>query len=483
MPISVDVTRSTPRDIAVVGVPVATDGPVPRSIGLNRGALAALGFEGKVGQTLLVPAASGAITVAVGIGDAKEIGPATLRTAAAALARAAAKHASVATALADTGGLDARTAAQAVVEGVRLASYRYTALKSEPPASGLERLVLVGTPERMSRLEVGARRGLAIADAVCLARDLANMPPNKLTAREMAERAVELGSRAGLAVEVLDEDAIREARLGGLIGVNQGSTEPARLVKLTWSPRKPVGRVALVGKGVMYDSGGISLKPTEGMHAYMKMDMSGAAAVLATMTAVAATRPKVRVTGYLACTDNMPSGSALKIGDVLTMRNGKTVEVLNTDAEGRLILADALCLAVEEGADAIVDIATLTGAVMGALGLKLAGVMGNQQAWIDQVMAAAKRADEQVWPLPLPPEYRKLLDSDVADMKNVGGPYAGALVAGLFLKEFVGTTPWVHVDMAGVMRAENDEGWLSKGATAFGVRLFLELLDGFQPVA
>ncbi|HEX9258640.1 MAG TPA: leucyl aminopeptidase [Acidimicrobiales bacterium] len=483
MPIAVAVARTTPRDVAAVGVPVGTAGPVPRSVGLGRAALAAHGFEGKVGQTLVVPAGSGATVVAVGIGDPADVAPATLRNAAAALARAAAKHASLATALADVGHLDARSAAQAVVEGLRLASYRYTRLKKDAAPVSLERVVLVGAPERVTGLEAGARRGTVVADAVCLARDLANDPPNLLTAREIAHRAVELGKQAGFAVEVMDEAAIAEGRLGGLMAVNQGSTEPARLVKLTWSPRNPVGTVALVGKGVMYDSGGISLKPSDGMHAYMKMDMSGAAAVLATFTAVAATKPKVKVVGYMACTDNMPSGSAQKLGDVLTVRNGKTVEVLNTDAEGRLILADALCLAVEDGADAIIDIATLTGAVMAALGTKLAGVMGNNQSWVDQVLAAGKRTDEQVWQLPLPPEYRKQLDSEVADLKNIGGPYGGALNAGLFLQEFVGDTPWAHLDMAGTMRAEADDAWLTKGATAFGVRLFLDLLDGYQPPA
>jgi len=214
----------------------------------------------------------------------------------------------------------------------------------------------------------------------------------------------------------------------------------------------------------------------------MKMDMSGAAAVLAALTVLPDLKPKVKVVGYLMCTDNMPSGSAMKLGDVLRMRNGKTVEIHNTDAEGRLVLADGLSLAVEDGADAIVDIATLTGACIVALGQKVAGVMGTNDAWIAQVRSAAERADEAFWPLPLPPEYRKLLDSEVADLKNVGGPYGGALVAGLFLKEFTGDVPWAHLDIAGPMRSDADEGWLSKGGTAFGVRTLVELLDRYAPV-
>ena len=241
-----------------------------------------------------------------------------------------------------------------------------------------------------------------------------------------------------------------EMGLGGILGVNRGSTAPPRLVKLTYSPRNPSGTVALVGKGVMYDSGGISLKPSDGMHVLMKMDMTGAAVVLATMSLLPVLKPKVKVIGYLCCTDNMPSGSAMKLGDVLTIRNGTTVEIHNTDAEGRLVLADGLSLALEEQPDAIVDIATLTGAVLGALGKKVAGVLGNDQGWVDQVLGASARTDERVWQLPLADDYRKLLDSNVADLKNVGGPYGGAITAALFLREFVGDVPWAHLDIAGV---------------------------------
>ena len=231
----------------------------------------------------------------------------------------------------------------------------------------------------------------------------------------------------------------------------------------------------------MYDSGGISLKPSDGMHVNMKMDMSGAAAVLGAMSALKALRVKAKVTGYLMCTDNMPSGSAMKLGDVLTIRNGKTVEIHNTDAEGRLVLADGLSLAVEEQPDAIVDIATLTGACVVALGTKIGGVVGNDQGWIDQVKAAAERVDEQVWQLPLAKEYRKLLDSNVADMKNIGGPYGGVITASLFLQEFVGDVPWAHLDIAGPMAADADDGWITKGASAFGTRLLVDLCANFTP--
>ncbi len=421
-------------------------------------------------------------TVYVGLGDRDAVSVATLRTAAAAMARAAGTATVVATTLADAGGVDPRAAAQAVAEGVVLGTYRFLRLKRDARPSPLEQVVLLGPAPAHAKLAAGAARGAVIGAAVNLGRDLANTPPGLLTARDLADTATAVGQETGLAVEVLDETAIAELRLGGLLGVNQGSTEPPRLVKLTYTPRSPVATVALVGKGITYDSGGISLKPTNAMHAAMKMDMTGAAVVLATMSALRTTKPKVKVIGYLCCTDNMPSGSALKLGDVLTFRGGTTVEIHNTDAEGRLVLADGLGLAVEDGADAIVDVATLTGACIAALGLEIAGLMGNDEAWVEQVRAAADRADEPVWRLPLPARYRSHLDSDVADLKNVGSEYGGALAAGLFLQEFTAGVPWAHLDIAGPMKVDRDDGWRVKGASAFGVRTLLELLDRFEPV-
>jgi leucyl aminopeptidase len=299
-----------------------------------------------------------------------------------------------------------------------------------------------------------------------------------MNARDIAAKAVELAPEAGLTVEVFNRDQLEAMGCGGMIGVNRGSTEPPRMVKLTYTPRNPVGHLALVGKGVMFDSGGLSLKTNEGMIA-MKLDMSGAAAVLGTMTSLKALKCKAKVTGYLMCTDNMPSGSALKVGDVLTFRNGKTAEIQNTDAEGRLVLADGLSLAAEEQPDAIVDIATLTGACMGALGLKIAGVVGNNQPLVEQLNEASRRTDELIWQLPLHQGYRKLLDSNVADMRNIGGPYAGVTTSSLFLSEFVGEVPWAHLDIAGPMSADGDDGWLSRGATGFGTRLLIDLATNF----
>jgi leucyl aminopeptidase len=480
MTVNVQIARATPRTAETIGVPVAASGAVPRSLGLNRNALAAHGFEGKPGQTLVVPSASGPTHIAVGIGDGR-VTASTLRNAAAAMVRAAGKRTTIATSLADIEGIDAAAAAQAVVEGSLLAAYRYHGLKSEPAPIALQDLTLVVGERRAAGAKLGVDRGTATSAAAALARDLANTPPAHLTARMIADRAAELAAASGLGIEVFNKDQLAAMGCGGMIGVNKGSTEPPRVVRLTYVPRNPRGHLVMVGKGVMYDSGGISLKPSDGMHAMMKMDMSGAAAVLASMSTLKALRCRSAVTGYLMCTDNMPSGSALKLGDVLTFRNGKTAEIHNTDAEGRLVLADGLSLGVEAKPDAIVDIATLTGSIIGALGQKMAGVFSNNQPFADQVKAAAADVDEPLWQMPLETKYRKLLDSNVADMKNVGGAYGGSILAALFLSEFVGDTPWAHVDIAGPMNSDSDDGWLSRGATGFGTRLLIQLALDFTP--
>ncbi len=480
--VAVSTARSAPKAATAVGWAVATKGAVPRQLGLGRAALEANGFEGKPGQTLSVPSGDG-VAVAVGIGDPGTIDAAGLRTAAAAFARAAAKHAQLATNLADVDGVDARVGAQAVTEGVLLASYRYTGLKNEPSnASRLEGLTLVVGDKRAKDADRGADRGRIVSSAAAFARELANTPPTYLNAKELAAKAIDIGSAAGLHVEVFNKDQLEQMGCGGILGVNRGSTEPPRMVKLTWSPRNPTGHLALVGKGIMYDSGGISLKGHDVFHQNMKMDMSGAAAVLATMSVLKDLKVKTKVTAWLMCTDNMPSGSALKLGDVLTMRNGKTVEIHNTDAEGRLVLADGLSLAVEEAPDAIVDIATLTGAALVALGDQIAPVLGTDQALVDQLIERSGATDEPIWQLPLAAtRYRKLLDSVVADMKNIGGPYGGTITASVFLSEFAGDVPWAHLDIAGPMMVAADDGIHSKGATGFGTRLLIDLASNFTP--
>jgi leucyl aminopeptidase len=482
--VAVSTARSAPKTATAVGWAVSTKGSVPRQLGLSRSALEVNGFEGKLGQVLAVPTADG-VAVAVGIGDQGTIDTAGLRSAAAAFARAVPKHAHLATNLTDVDGLDGNVAAQAVAEGILLASYRYTGLKNEAGnASRLESLTLIAGDKRSKDVAKGADRGKVVASAASYARELANTPPTYLNAKDLAAQAVEIGAAAGLEVEVFNKDQLQQMGCGGILGVNRGSTEPPRMVKLTWSPKNPTGHLALVGKGIMYDSGGISLKGHDVFHQNMKMDMSGAAAVLATMSALKNLKVKTKVTAWLMCTDNMPSGSALKLGDVLTMRNGKSVEIHNTDAEGRLVLADGLSLAVEEGPDAIVDIATLTGAALAALGPQMAPVLGTSQALVDQLLERSAATDEPIWQLPLAEKrYRKLLDSVVADMKNIGGPYAGAITASIFLSEFTGDIPWAHLDIAGPMMVDGDDGIYAKGATGFGTRLLIDLASNFTPPA
>jgi leucyl aminopeptidase len=365
------------------------------------------------------------------------------------------------------------------VEGLVLGGYQYSAFKSDPIPSSLERVVVVGGGGQ--RTQAALDRGAAVAEAVCWVRDLVNEPGGSLTPTKLAQEAAKTGQRAGFEVTVWTEKEIKAEKLGGLLGVNRGSTQNPRLLHLRYEPEKPRGTVALVGKGITFDSGGLSLKPADAMVG-MKGDMGGAGAVLGAFRAIAAVGAKVRVLGFIPITDNMTGGDATRVGDVLTMRNGKTVEVLNTDAEGRLILADALSLATEAAPDAIVDLATLTGACMVALGERTAGLMGNHRGWLDQVRAAADAAGEPAWPLPLPEHLRTKLDSDIADLTNVtSNRYGGALSAGIFLREFVGEgIPWTHVDIAGPADAKEVDGEIVKGGTGYGVRTLVELLNGFS---
>nr|MBU6203313.1 leucyl aminopeptidase [Acidobacteriota bacterium] len=490
----VTVARDTPTTEAV-GIPVTSDKSVPADLGVSRAQLAAAGFDGKVGQTLVVPSSGKTTLIAVGVGEGNSATAHDLRNAAAALARTASKHASLSTTLASIGRDNRAEVAQAVTEGLMLASHRYAALKSDKAfASKLKSVVLVVESKSLGSAANGSRRGTIVGEAVCMARDFANMPPAHLTAKMFADRAQQVASSTGLRVDVYDKDKLIAMGCGGIVGVNRGSVNPPRMVKLTYRPSKSAGKgktsgktkksaaphLIMVGKGVMYDSGGISLKPSNPSHAMMKADMSGAAAVLAAMSTLKSLGCKNQVTAYLMCTDNLPSGSAMAMGDVLTMRNKKTVEIHNTDAEGRLILADGLSLAAEDEPDAIVDIATLTGACAAALGPKMCGVMGNDSKFIDQVLTASKAVDEDAWQLPLERSYRRMLDSYIADMKNVGGGEAGAITAALFLDEFTGGTPWAHLDIAGPMWADNDAGWLQRGATAYGTRLLVNLAENFR---
>ena len=466
-------------DATVLGVPVADTGDVPGVLGLDRSTLERWGFAGKKGQTLVVPRADDVPLVAVGTGS--EVDAAVVRDAAGAFARAASRDALLAIDVRAllAAGLSAREVGQAVVEGAVLGRYRYDALRSKADSTALEGLTLLADEGEHAELSAGAERGKVLARATSIARDMSNAPGSLLTAPAFGELAERVGAQTGLEVEVFDKAALEEMGCGALLGVNRGSAEEPRLVRIAYRPEGATAHLGLVGKGIMYDSGGISLKPSNASHQQMKMDMSGAGAVLAAMSVLAELEVPVAVTGYLACTDNMPSSHAQKLGDVAVSRSGRTIEVLNTDAEGRLVMVDALALAVEDEVDAVVDIATLTGACLMALGPMSAGVFANDDAILEQVQAAAEASDESVWHLPLDRRYRKLLDSEIADVKNIGGDSGGAITAALFLAEWAGDTPWAHLDIAGPMRWESAEGYRPKGASGFGARLLAELAQGF----
>lgn len=494
-PLSVKIAKTAPAGATAVAEGVCSD-RLTKVPGLKKAALERAGFGGRVGETLVLNDGERS-RVLVGLGSSASVGVNELRTAAAVFARGSSRHRRIAIDLPEGLDLEAAEAVRAITEGLILGAYRFDGYKSSTKPGLDAATIAVGDAVRA--VQAGAAKGRATAEAVCFARDLVNEPGGSLTPAVFAERAAERATAAGLTAEIMDREAIAAAGLGGLLAVNQGSIEPPRLLKLTYEPvlvdgpsseddlapadspePDAVDTVALVGKGVTFDSGGLSIKPADSMME-MKCDMAGAAAVVAAMCALPALDVAVRVVSFTPMTDNMTGGAAQRPGDVFTARNGTTVEVLNTDAEGRLILADALCLAVEEEPDAIVDLATLTGACMVALGQKIAGLMGNDEVFNGVVESAAEDAGERVWQLPLPADYRRSLDSQVADLKNIaGGRYGGTLTAGLFLKEFVGNdTPWVHLDIAGPAFLPEADGVAPKGATGFGVRTLVSLLENW----
>ncbi|CAB4743496.1 MAG: leucyl aminopeptidase [Actinobacteria bacterium] len=484
MTISFSAAAKAPAS-AVVVLGVFADRTDSRPADLDWVAIEARGFASKLAQVQFVEGASKdrtGLTAIVGLGDSAELDLNGIRRIGVALGRALRKHAVIATPMLEDlpNGLVAAAAAQCLAEGVVLGAYGFEKYKSDATPALLKKVVLVGSSARA--WGPAAVRGAAIADAVCWARDLVNEPGGTLTPPELAKVAAAKARRVGLTVRVHTEAAIERMRLGGLLGVNRGSTNPPRLVEVIYEPTgRPTGTLALVGKGITFDSGGLSLKTGPGMMT-MKCDMAGAAAVFGAMIALATVKPRARVHAWVPITDNMPSGDAVRPGDVLRIRNGKTVEVLNTDAEGRLVLADALSLASETKPDAIVDLATLTGACMVALGSSIAGLMSNNDEWSATVRAAADTVGERVWPLPLPADYKKQLDSPVADMKNIGGAYGGSLTAGLFLQEFVAADiPWAHLDIAGPAFLEAEDADHPRGGTGFGVRLLVELAQNFVP--
>lgn len=374
---------------------------------------------------------------------------------------------------------DRLAVASALVQGVIVGVRGPDLKKNEPARHEFEELIVVVEPNSgidPKVLESTIERAQVIGSSVNWARDLANTPPAEKTPVRLAEIVAERAHGFGLIAEIWDETKLRQERFGGLLGVSAGSEAPPAFVVLEHRGVESDAPIALVGKGVTFDSGGLSIKPSASMED-MKADMTGAAVVAATLVAAARLKLPVHVKGYLPLTENMTGGRAMKLGDVLTLRDGKTVEVLNTDAEGRLILADALAYAVEAKPSRVLDLATLTGACMVALGPKVAGLFSNDDAFAAAIAAAAAETGERVWRMPLDEDYFELMKSHVADFKNVGGKYAGAITAAKFLERFVAKTPWVHLDIAGPSWADSDSPTQSVGATGCFVRTLIQWLE------
>jgi leucyl aminopeptidase len=436
-------------------------------------ALGATGAKEEVTRLATLGSLRTPVVVAVGLGEGTAFAHETLRRAAGAAVRALAGTGSVVLALPaeDEPGL------RAVCEGALLGAYAFTSYRSSTLADRKPPVAKVTVVTKAAGAKAVARRAEVVVRAVVLARDLVNTPPSDLHPAELAAAAQREAARVGVTAEVLDDKALKKGGYGGIVGVGQGSAHPPRLVHLSYAPRGARTTVALVGKGITFDSGGISIKPAAGME-HMKSDMGGAAAVVAATAAAAELGLKVNVEAWVPMAENMPSGTAIRPSDVLALRGGKKVEVNNTDAEGRLILADAIARACEDEPDVLLDVATLTGAQVVALGARTAGVMGEDQLR-DEVVAAAGTAGEAMWPMPLPEDLRKGLDSDVADLVNTGPREGGMLTAGLFLREFVADgVRWAHLDIAGPALHEGDPyGYVVPGGTGMAVRTLVQLLQ------
>jgi leucyl aminopeptidase len=447
---------------------------------INR-VLASGDFTGKKDETTIIyPSGPASRILLVGLGKVEEIDRASIRRAASVAAKRARTLGVPRAAFHLPGELlnkvtPAETG-QAVAEGLAQGAWQYTEMKRredddrKPP---LERIDIVAA-DAHNQMRDGHRIGVAIGVGQTFARGIQVLPGNICTPTYLANTARELAQRYGFVCTILDKAAITKEKMGALLSVAQGSAEEPRFIALEYqgSDAPPI---VLVGKGVTFDTGGISIKPAQNMED-MKYDMSGAAAVLGTLEAVGRLKPKVHVVGLVPSTENMPSGTAVKPGDVVTSHLGKTIEVINTDAEGRLILCDALSYARRYRPAAVIDIATLTGAIVVALGHAAVGVMGSDEKLVQEVRTAGERAGERVWPLPLWEDYRDLMKSDIADVKNSGGRPAGSISAGWFLREFVDGFPWAHLDIAGTAYTDRDEPTRVKGPTGIGVRLFTEFV-------
>ena len=421
--------------------------------------------------------------VVAGLGEPDDLNINTVRALAGSVgrflrSRGVTKYASVVHG-AGIGGLDSAGAAQAVVEGSELGLYRFDRHKSKQDGPQMEAIELVEPDEsRVANVESGVNRGRIIADAVNLCRSMANEPPNFMTPTVMAETALEVATSTGIEIEVLDRPQMAELGMGALLGVAQGSNEPPKLIILRYhgDPNNKDNNLGIVGKGITFDSGGLDIKSASGM-LEMKSDMAGGASVIGAMKAIAQLKPKVNVIGIVPATENMPGGKAQRPSDVVRAMNGKTIEIGNTDAEGRLVLADGVAYARSLGITKLVDVATLTGAVVVALGNQASGIFGNDQTWIEKVTAAGESVGERLWQLPTYPEYKDQYKSDIADINNTGGRGAGASIGALIIGEFADGAQWAHLDIAGTNRTNHSDGYNPKGATGTPVRTLIALAE------
>lgn len=451
--------------------------------GLLSSILAEERFEAKPGRTLTfhthsrIPAKR---IIVAGLGPEASFTLDRLRQAAAAVTRNAAqfraRHVALPPVTIPPYSVEAIT--QARVEGAVLGAYRFSRYKKDETGQVDHVTLLAADSPQQGSMEDGLARGLIFSEATVYARDLVNEPPNAVTPVRLAEIATDLARKAGLRCSILDVDAMQALGMGAILAIGAGSEQPPRLLALEYTPPRARKTVAIVGKGVTFDSGGINLKRED--LEWMKADMAGGAAVIATMKALPALRPLVRVVGVVAAVENLPGGRAVKPGDIVRAMNGKTIEINNTDAEGRVILADALAYATQQNPDEIIDLATLTSSAMVALGYLAAAVMSNNPDLVKRLLKAADRAGERMWELPLYEEYLEDMRSPVADLRNSGGRYGGAQKGGIFLREFVDGRPWAHLDIAPTAFLEKDEGtgpYLPKGATGYGVRTLLTYLS------
>ena len=368
-------------------------------------------------------------------------------------------------------------AVKSIVEGAYVGSFEPNYYQSDREDKQVDELVIAATGDEKA-LNAAAEVGRIIGEAQNFTRDLANEPSNKMTPTILGERAKKMSDEVGLHCEVYGPDKLHELKMGAFWSVSQGSDEEPRLIVMRYEPKgapeKPV--LGLVGKGITFDTGGISIKPAEGMEK-MKYDMAGGAAMIGAMRAIAQLKPNVRVIGIVCASENMPSGKAQKPGDIQIAMSGKSIEVINTDAEGRLVLADGLHYAKQLGATHLIDAATLTGAVVVALGMVNAGIFANNDEFYESFNRSLKKSGEKMWRMPVDDEYRELLKSNIADMMNIGGRWGGAVTAAMFLKEFVGDTPWIHLDIAGVAWMEDAKPWIAKGPSGTPVRSLVEFVQ------